>query len=75
MFPIDRDGPWISELVDESLKCLRKAEWKAQKAGVTILSALAQTSMHYSYPENLFPDILGYRARGGDHRPQDIRDR
>ena len=56
MFLIERDGPWTSELVDESLKSLRKPEWKAQKAGVTVLSALAQTSMHYSQPGSLFPD-------------------
>ena len=42
---IDGDGPWTRELVDEGLKHLRNPAWKIQKAGVTILSALAQTGM------------------------------
>ncbi|KAG8214237.1 hypothetical protein J3R82DRAFT_11045 [Butyriboletus roseoflavus] len=39
----DPNGPWARELVDQSLKYLRNSVWKAQKVGVTILSALAQT--------------------------------
>ncbi|KAF8554223.1 hypothetical protein OG21DRAFT_1115422 [Imleria badia] len=37
------DGPWTSDLVKRSLEYLGNSAWKAQKAGVTILSALAQT--------------------------------
>ncbi|KAG9309255.1 hypothetical protein JVU11DRAFT_10738 [Chiua virens] len=40
----DEDGPWTRELVEKSLEHLRKPVWKAQKAGVTILSALVQTN-------------------------------
>ncbi|KAN0091571.1 Uncharacterized alpha/beta hydrolase domain (DUF2235) domain containing protein [Tylopilus felleus] len=36
-------GSWTYQLVDKSLELLRNPAWKAQKAGVTILSALAQT--------------------------------
>ncbi|KAI9460304.1 hypothetical protein HD554DRAFT_2041680 [Boletus coccyginus] len=39
----DKDGPWTHELIAKSLKCLQMPAWKAQKAGVTILFALAQT--------------------------------
>ncbi|KAF8445037.1 hypothetical protein L210DRAFT_3059908 [Boletus edulis BED1] len=41
----DQNGPWTAELVDRSLKRLSDQEWKTQKAGVAILSALAQTGM------------------------------
>ena len=40
---LDPDGPWTRELVAKSLDHLRNPEWGIQKAGVTILSALAQT--------------------------------
>ncbi|KAG8214234.1 hypothetical protein J3R82DRAFT_11042 [Butyriboletus roseoflavus] len=39
----EQDGPWTRELVAKSLEHLQNSAWKAQKAGVTILSALAQT--------------------------------
>ncbi|KAF9227009.1 hypothetical protein BS17DRAFT_441300 [Gyrodon lividus] len=39
----DEHGPWIGDLVQQSLEHLKKEEWRTQKAGVTILSALAQT--------------------------------
>ena len=40
---LDQDGQWTRELVAKSLDHLQNPEWKIQKAGVTILSALAQT--------------------------------
>lgn len=54
MPPLEPNGPWTGELVDESLKYLRDPVWKAQKAGVMILSALAQTGMCHRHPES-FP--------------------
>ncbi|KIJ62089.1 hypothetical protein HYDPIDRAFT_114935 [Hydnomerulius pinastri MD-312] len=38
----DPDGPWAEELVEKGLELLRRGHWKTQRAGVTILSSLAQ---------------------------------
>ncbi|KAG9309246.1 hypothetical protein JVU11DRAFT_10727 [Chiua virens] len=40
---LDKDGPWTRELVERSVQNLKDPVWKVQKAGVTVLSALAQT--------------------------------
>ncbi|KIJ59906.1 hypothetical protein HYDPIDRAFT_118022 [Hydnomerulius pinastri MD-312] len=38
----DSDGPWAEDLVKKGLEHLRSRHWKAQKAGVVILSTLVQ---------------------------------
>ncbi|KAG9319016.1 hypothetical protein JVU11DRAFT_1137, partial [Chiua virens] len=40
---LDKDGPWTRELVERSVQNLKDPVWKVQKAGVMVLSALAQT--------------------------------
>ncbi|KAF8134262.1 hypothetical protein EV363DRAFT_1322911 [Boletus edulis] len=41
----DPTNPWTRELVNSGLGNLKKREWKAQKAGVAILHALAHTGI------------------------------
>ncbi|KAF8554218.1 hypothetical protein OG21DRAFT_1115120 [Imleria badia] len=54
----DPDGPWTRELVTKSLDHLRNPEWKFQKAGVTILSALAQTGHGADAIKERLPEIV-----------------
>ncbi|KAN0091565.1 hypothetical protein V8E55_005131 [Tylopilus felleus] len=75
---LDPDGPWTRELVAKSLDHLRNPEWGIQKAGVTILSALAQTA-GYTLISSTSPTVprsasLGEtQAREGTSRPSRVQ--
>lgn len=61
---VDADGPWTRELVAKSLERLRDPIWKVQKAGVAILSALAQTGTHKNGSPKSFISRFAALAHG-----------
>ncbi|KAH7928798.1 hypothetical protein BV22DRAFT_182921 [Leucogyrophana mollusca] len=48
----EHDGPWARELVEKGLQHLKSRQWKTQKAGVTVLSSLAQTGTQDAHTRN-----------------------
>ncbi|KIJ60018.1 hypothetical protein HYDPIDRAFT_190199 [Hydnomerulius pinastri MD-312] len=54
----DSNGKWAEELVNRSLDHLKAREWKNQKAGVTILSSLAQTKYGIATINNRVSEII-----------------